>query len=165
MSILKVRRYPDPVLRKKALPVKAVTDADRRLIEDMIEAMKTSGGVGLAANQVGVLKRIIVFNPSCDEWRADALINPVIVKRRGREKKEEGCLSLPGINGVVSRSTYLLVEGIDMKGKPVCFEAQGLLARVCQHEIDHLDGVLFIDRINPIKRLIVKRKIAKSFNK
>lgn len=161
MSILKVRKYPDPVLRKKALPVKAVTEAERRLMEDMIETMKLSGGVGLAATQVGVSKRIIVFNPSCEEWRADALVNPVIMKRRGTEKKEEGCLSLPGINGLVRRSTYILVEGLDITGKPVCFEARSLLARIFQHEIDHLDGILFIDRVNPIKRLIAKRKLKK----
>jgi len=161
MSILRVRIYPDAVLKKKALPVKAVTELERRLIEDMIETMKTSDGVGLAANQVGVSKRIIVFNPSCEEWRADTLINPVILKKRGSEKKEEGCLSLPGINGLVRRSTYLMVEGMDIRGKPVCFEARGLLARVFQHEIDHLDGILFIDRLNPIKRLMAKRRLKK----
>ncbi|OGX35098.1 MAG: peptide deformylase [Omnitrophica WOR_2 bacterium RIFCSPLOWO2_02_FULL_50_19] len=161
MSILRIRKYPDPVLRKKALPVKAVTEIERRLIEDMIETMKLSDGVGLAATQAGVSKRIIVFNPSCDEWRADALINPVISKKRGSEKKEEGCLSLPGINGLVRRSTYILVEGLDIKGRPVCFEAKDLLARIFQHEIDHLDGILFIDRINPMKRLMAKRKLKK----
>ena len=161
MSILKIRKYPDPVLRKKALPVKAVTEVERRLIEDMIETMKLSDGVGLAATQAGVSKRIIVFNPSCDEWRADALINPVIVKRRGSEKKEEGCLSLPGVNGLVRRDTQITIEGLDIKGKPVCFEARGILSRIFQHEIDHLDGILFIDRINPIKRLMVKRKLKK----
>jgi len=161
MSILRIRKYPDPVLRKKALPVKAVTEIERRLIEDMIETMKLSDGVGLAATQAGVSKRIIVFNPSCDEWRADALINPVISKKRGSEKKEEGCLSLPGINGLVRRSTHILVEGLDIKGRPVCFEAKDLLARIFQHEIDHLDGILFIDRINPMKRLMAKRKLKK----
>ncbi|OGX28151.1 MAG: peptide deformylase [Omnitrophica WOR_2 bacterium RIFCSPHIGHO2_01_FULL_49_10] len=161
MSILRIRKYPDPVLRRKALPVKAVTEIERRLIEDMIETMKLSDGVGLAATQAGVPKRIIVFNPSCDEWRADALINPVISKKRGSEKKEEGCLSLPGINGLVRRSTYILVEGLDIKGRPVCFEAKDLLARIFQHEIDHLDGILFIDRINPMKRLMAKRKLKK----
>ena len=161
MSILQVRRYPDPVLRKKAQPVKTVTERDKGLIEDMVETMKLSEGVGLAATQVGISKRIIVYNPSCDEWRADALINPVIVKKRGSEKKEEGCLSLPGINGLVRRSTYIQVEGLDIKGKPVCFEARGLLARIFQHEIDHLDGILFIDRLSPVKRFMAKRKLRK----
>ncbi len=161
MSILQVRRYPDPVLRKKAQPVKTVTERDKGLIEDMVETMKLSEGVGLAATQVGISKRIIVYNPSCDEWRSDALINPVIVKKRGSEKKEEGCLSLPGINGLVCRSTYIQVEGLDIKGKPVCFEAKGLLARIFQHEIDHLDGILFIDRLSPVKRFMAKRKLKK----
>ena len=161
MSILQVRRYPDPVLRKKAQPVKTVTERDKGLIEDMVETMKLSEGVGLAATQVGISKRIIVYNPSCDEWRADALINPVIVKKRGSEKKEEGCLSLPGINGLVCRSTYIQVEGLDIKGKPVCFEAKGLLARIFQHEIDNLDGILFIDRLSPVKRFMAKRKLKK----
>ena len=161
MSVLNVRKYPDPVLRKKAPPVKEVTEAERRLVEDMIETMKASDGVGLAATQVGVSKRIVVFNPSCDEWRADAFINPVIIKRRGSESKEEGCLSLPGINGMVRRSTYLVVEALDIKGKPVCLEAKGLVARVFQHEIDHLDGILFIDRLNPIKKILAVRQLKK----
>ncbi|MDD5424287.1 MAG: peptide deformylase [Candidatus Omnitrophica bacterium] len=161
MSILKVRKYPDPVLKRKALPVKEVCDADRRLIDDMIETMKASDGVGLAATQVGVSRRIITFNPSPESWRADALINPAIIKRRGSESKEEGCLSLPGVNGPVRRSTYLVVEGLDIKGNPVCYEAKGFLARIFQHEIDHLDGILFIDRLNPIKRIMAKRSLKK----
>lgn len=161
MPTLKIRKYPDPVLRKKAAAVKEVTDAERRLVEEMIETMKASDGVGLAANQVGVPKRVFVFNPSPEGWRADAMINPVILKRRGSECKEEGCLSLPGVNGVVRRSTYIVVEGLDIKGKPVCYEAKGLLARVFQHEIDHLDGIVFIDRLNPIKRMMAKRSLKK----
>ncbi len=116
MATLKIRKYPEPVLRKRAAEVKALSDADRKLIDDMIETMKTSDGVGLAANQVGVLKRIITYNPSTDGWRADALINPCIVKRRGSETKEEGCLSLPGINGSVRRSLSGGVEGSVIKG-------------------------------------------------
>lgn len=161
MPTLKIRKYPDPVLKRKASEVKEVCDTERRLIEDMIETMKVSDGVGLAATQVGVSKRIIVFNPSAEGWRADALINPAITKKRGSEGKEEGCLSLPGVNGLVRRSTYLVVEGLDIKGKPVCYEAKGLLARIFQHEIDHLDGILFIDRLNPIKRMMARRSLKK----
>jgi peptide deformylase len=161
MPILKIRKYPDPVLKRKAAAVKEVSDTERRLIGDMIETMKVSDGVGLAATQVGVPKRVIVFNPSAEGWRADALINPVIIKKRGNESKEEGCLSLPGVNGLVRRCTYLVVEGLDIKGKPVCYEAKGLLARIFQHEIDHLDGILFIDRLNPIKRIMAKRGLKK----
>lgn len=160
MAILKICKYPDPVLKKRTLALKAVTELERRLIEDMIETMRACGGVGLAANQVGISKRIFVFNPFTDEdWKADALINPVIVKRRGRETLEEGCLSLPGINGKVCRSKCLTLEGLDIKGKPVRFEAEGLLAKIIQHEIDHLDGILLIDRLNPIRRMMALRQL------
>jgi len=161
MAILKICKYPQIILRKKALAVKKISEADKHLIGDMIETMKVSGGVGLAANQVGVPKRIFVFNPSSEEWRADALINPVIVKRRGTEKTEEGCLSLPGVTAEVSRCKYVLVEGLDIDGRHVRFEARDLLARIIQHEIDHLDGKLFIDRINPIRRMMSLRQLKK----
>ncbi len=161
MAILKICKYPQIILRKKALAVKKISEADKRLIGDMIETMKISGGVGLAANQVGVPKRIFVFNPSSEEWRADALINPVILKRRGSEKMEEGCLSLPGVTAEVSRCKYILVEGLDIDGRHVRFEARELLARIIQHEIDHLDGKLFIDRINPMRRMMSLRQLKK----
>ncbi len=158
MAILQIRKYPDPVLRKKTEPVKEITEADRQLIKDMVETMKAAQGVGLAANQVGVSKRIFVFNPSPEEWKADALINPVILKRRGRERTEEGCLSLPGISKEVHRFSSVLVEGLDIKGKPYKFEADGLLARIIQHEIDHLNCMLFVDRINPLSRMKALRQ-------
>lgn len=161
MAILKICKYPQIILRKKALAVKKISEADKRLIGDMIETMKVSGGVGLAANQVGVPKRIFVFNPSSEEWRADALINPVILKRRGSEKMEEGCLSLPGVTAEVSRCKYVLVEGLDVDGRHVRFEARDLLARIIQHEIDHLDGKLFIDKVNPIRRMMSLRQLKK----
>jgi len=159
MAILKICKYPEPVLKKKALAVKKVSVADKRLIEDMVETMRASGGVGLAANQVGVLRRIFVFNPSEEDWRADALINPVIIKRCGSVNTEEGCLSLPGITAEVRRSKYVLVKGLDIGGKCVCFEAKGLLARIIQHELDHLDGKLFIDRLNPMRRMMSLRRL------
>lgn len=158
MAILRIRKYPDPVLKKKTVPVKEITEADRQLIKDMVETMKAAQGVGLAANQIGVSKRIFVFNPSPEEWKADALINPVILKKRGRERTEEGCLSLPGISKEVRRFSSVLVEGLDVKGKPYKFEAKGLLARIIQHEIDHLNGMLFVDRINALSRMKVLRQ-------
>ncbi len=161
MAILKICKYPEPILRKKASLVKKISEADKRLIEDMIETMKASGGVGLAANQIGVPRRIFVFNPSSEEWRADALVNPVIIKHRGSEKTEEGCLSLPGLTAEVHRYKYILVEGLDIDGRHVRFEAKDLLARIIQHEIDHLDGKLFIDRINPIRRMMSLRQLKK----
>lgn len=162
MAILEIRKYPDPVLRKKTQALKGITEADKELIKDMIETMKAADGVGLAANQVGVSKRIFVFNPSTDEWRADALINPIIKKQRGREVFEEGCLSLPGISEKVSRFKHIQVEGLDINGKPYQFEAEGLLARIIQHEIDHLNGVLLIDRINPLRRMRALRLLKRS---
>lgn len=158
MAILQIRKYPDPILKKKTELVEEITDAIRQLVKDMIETMKVAGGVGLSANQVGVSKRIFVFNPSPEEWRADVFINPVILKRRGREKSEEGCLSLPGVSKEVRRFSYVLVEGLDIKGKPYKFEAKGLLARIVQHEVDHLNGMLFIERINPLSRIRALRQ-------
>lgn len=159
MAVLKICKYPESVLKKRALAVKRVSEADKRLIEDMVETMRASGGVGLAANQVGVLRRIFVFNPSEEDWRADALINPVMIKRWGSVNTEEGCLSIPGITAEVRRSKHILVEGLDIGGKRVCFEAKGLLARIIQHEIDHLDGKLFIDRLNPMRRMLSLRRL------
>lgn len=159
MAVLNICPYPDAILKKRCTLVKRITEEDKSLVTDMIETMMAGNGVGLAANQVGVAKRIIVFNPSEEKWKAEALLNPVILKRRGSQSAEEGCLSLPGISAEVRRSKYILASGIDIKGKPVRFEAEGLLARIIQHEIDHLNGKLFIDRINPVKRLLSLRRI------
>lgn len=163
MAILQILKYPNPILRKKTEALKEITEEDKRLIGDMIDTMKAVEGVGLAANQIGVSKRIFVFNPSVDEWRADVFINPIIMKRRGSEKMEEGCLSLPGISEEVRRSNYILVEGRDVNGKPVRFEATGLLARIIQHEIDHLNGILLIDRINLLRRIRALRQLKGGF--
>lgn len=162
MAVFQILKYPNPILRKKVEALKEITEEDKRLIGDMIDTMKAACGVGLAANQIGVSKRIFVFNPSVDEWRADVLINPIIMKRRGSEKMEEGCLSLPGISEEVRRSNYILVEGRDVNGKPVRFEATGLLARIIQHEIDHLNGILLIDRINLLRRIRALRQLKRS---
>lgn len=162
MAILEIRKYPDPILRKKTQSLQKIGQEDKELVKDMIETMKVADGVGLAANQVGASKSIFVFNPSPDEWRADALINPIIIKRRGREKAEEGCLSLPDISEKVSRFSYILVKGLDINGRPYQFEANGLLARIIQHEIDHLNGVLLIDRINPLRRIRALRQLKRA---
>lgn len=162
MAILVIRKYPDPILRKKAETLKEVTESDRQLIGDMIETMRAAEGVGLAANQVGVPKRIFVFNPSLDEWKSEALINPHIIKRRGRQTSEEGCLSLPDISEKVRRPSYLLIEGLDINGKQYKFEANGLLARIIQHEIDHLNGILLISRVNPLRRIKALRQLKRT---
>ena len=141
--------YPDPFLLKKAAPVSRVDEKVRELIRDMFETMRAASGVGLAAPQLGVGKRVIIVDISHVEKEVAplALVNPEIVESRGLEEGTEGCLSLPGIEGVVPRAEFVLVKALDEQGRPVQIAAHGFLARALQHEIDHLDGVLFIDRI------------------
>jgi peptide deformylase len=156
-----VRIYGDPVLREKALPVAAVDDALRALIADMRETMKAYNGVGLAANQVGVLQRVLVVDVPLDDDRraAVALVNPEIVSRSGSETGEEGCLSIPGIYEDVTRALQIEVRGLDEHGKPLGVKAEGYLARALQHEVDHLDGVLFVDRLSLLKRQFLRRSL------
>lgn len=145
MAMLPIRTFGDPVLRMKARPVGKITDVHERLVEDMIETMRDAPGVGLAGTQVGVLERVFVYEV---EDEVGAIFNPVISRRsRDLEDQEEGCLSLPGLLYPVTRHLDVRVEGLGLEGRPVQFDAEGLLARVFQHEIDHLDGVLFIDRL------------------
>ena len=145
MAILPIRKFGDPALRQRAQEVERVTDLHKRLIEDMYETMRDAPGVGLAGPQVGVMERIFVWEVGEEHG---AVINPVIVSRSDeQEEGEEGCLSLPGIYYPVTRPTAVRVEGLDENGNHVSLDAEGLLARVCQHETDHLDGVLFIDRL------------------
>lgn len=145
MARLRIRQFGDPVLRTEAKEVERVTDAHRRLVADMLETMREAPGVGLAGPQVGVMERVFVWEVG-DEY--GAVFNPVIVARSDEEiESEEGCLSLPGLYYPVTRPEQVTVEGIDENGDPVKLDADELLARVCQHEIDHLDGVLFIDHL------------------
>ena len=159
MAVLSVRQYGDPVLRSKARPVAAVTPEIRAIIGDLIETMWDEVGVGLAAPQVGISLRILVMDDG--KGGARALINPEITERKGSVVEEEGCLSLPGIFADVERSKWVRVTALDDEGQPLSFEAQGLMAKVIQHEIDHLDGVLFIDRLPPVTRDRIKKKIQK----
>lgn len=142
--------YPDPFLARKALPVAVVDDRVRALIRDMFETMYAAEGVGLAATQVGVGKRVIVVDVSpVDETIAPvAVVNPEIVDREGSVTGVEGCLSIPGVQGEVCRAETVEVRGKDEQGRPVRIRAAGILSRALQHEIDHLDGVLFIDRVS-----------------
>ena len=145
MATFTIRQFGDPVLRERAREVEEVTDLHRRLIKDMLETMRAAPGVGLAGNQVGVLERIFVWQV---EDEHGAVINPVITARSDETfTDEEGCLSLPGINYPVERALRVTVEGVDENGDPVTLDVEGFHARVCQHEIDHLDGVLFTDRL------------------
>ena len=150
MSVLPIRIFPDPVLRERAQEVPEITATHRRLVDDMVETMRDAPGVGLAAPQVGVLERIFVWEVE-DTW--GVVVNPTIVARsEDVVEEEEGCLSLPGLAYDVVRTAQVRVEGLNLDGNNLSFEADGLLARVCQHEIDHLDGVLFIDRLQPASR-------------
>jgi len=158
MSILKIRKYGDPVLRQKCEPVKEVTGEIKKLIDDMLETMHKNEGIGLAAPQVGVEKRIIIIDVGNGPL---ALVNPKITKKKGRDVLEEGCLSLPGIFVPVKRATKIIVEGLDKNGKKVIIEATYLAARAIQHEIDHLNGILIIDKISFFERRKLKDKLKK----
>lgn len=142
-----VVKIPAPVLRQKALPIEKLTKKTVLLADDMLRIMRRANGVGLAAPQIGILQRLIVIAP--DDMRPTALINPRIVKMEGEQIGQEGCLSIPGLYGDVKRAQYVEVEAIDRKGRELTFELEGMPARVAQHEIDHLEGVLFIDRVIP----------------
>lgn len=159
MALLTVRLYGDPVLRQVATPVRDITAEIERIIADMTETMWHQVGIGLAATQVGLPYRILVMDDG--KGAAQALLNPVIENRSGTIREEEGCLSLPGVFGVVERSKTISVKAMDADGKPVSLEATGLKARIVQHELDHLDGVLFIDRLPPVTRDRIKKKIQK----
>lgn len=142
MAILSILKEGDPVLREKSLPVKKITKKHQKLIKDMVQTMHEANGVGLAAPQVGVLEQIIVIDTGDGPF---VLFNPEIVSHEGCERDVEGCLSVPGLNGYVTRAAKVVVNGLNHEGKPVRYEGTGLLARAFQHEIDHLNGVLFID--------------------
>jgi peptide deformylase len=160
MAVLKVRRYGDPVLRRRAALVEAITPEVRSLASDMIETMYDEVGIGLAAPQVGVSTRLMVVGD--EEGRGvQVLVNPAISAQGGKVTAEEGCLSLPGVFAQVTRSEWVTLEAQDLEGRPVAVTARGLRARVFQHEIDHLDGVLFIDRLEPVIRDRIKRRIKK----
>ena len=160
MAVLKVRKYGDPALRRSAEPIGEVTPEVRMIIADMIETMYDEVGIGLAAPQVGISKRLIVL--ADEEGRGvQALLNPAIVDRGGEVTGEEGCLSIPGVFAPVTRAAWVRVEARSVDGQALTINARGLRARVLQHEIDHLDGVLFIDRVDPMVRDRIKRKIKK----
>ncbi|MGH7583738.1 MAG: peptide deformylase [Gemmatimonadales bacterium] len=155
MAIRDIHNLGSPVLRRRAEEIAAVDDEVRTLIEDLFDTMAAAGGIGLAANQVGVARRVAVINV---EDRTFAMINPRIVEAEGRDTKEEGCLSIPDAFAEVTRPEQIVLEAIDENGEMMRLEANALVARAVQHEIDHLDGVLFIDHLSPLKRqLLVSR--------
>ena len=156
-------RYGDEVLRRRAEDVTELTAEVRSLIDDMVETMYAAPGVGLAAPQVGVPLRVFVADPSVGRNVDDlvVLVNPAVVEKEGVQSEEEGCLSVPGFAAKVRRPSRLVVRGLDRDGETIEVEGTGLLARALQHELDHLDGSLFLDRLRGLRRELIVRKIHK----
>ena len=161
MAILNVLHFPDPRLRNKAKPVSSVDGSVKRLVDDLFETMYDAPGIGLAATQVDVAKRVVVIDVSEDKEQPLALINPEIIEHDGTEVYEEGCLSVPGIYDKVSRAEKVKVRALNRDGDEFELEADGLLAICIQHEIDHLDGKLFVDYLSPLKRERIRKKLEK----
>ena len=159
MAKLTILEFPDPRLRKKAAPVAAVDDQLRTLIDDMFETMYAAPGIGLAATQVDVHKRLLVADVSPNGDDPHALINPVILEKDGVQVSEEGCLSVPDYTGNVIRATRIHLTASDPQGGPLEFDMEGYEARAAQHEIDHLDGMLFVDRVVSRRTDLFKRKV------
>ena len=159
--VLKILEYPDPRLRKTALPVLAVTPEIRKLIEDMAETLYAAPGVGLAATQVDVHKRIIVIDVSADRDELRVFVNPELISVEGEAEAEEGCLSLPGYYDKVRRAARVRVRALDARGEPFELEAEGMLAVCIQHEMDHLVGKVFVDYLSPLKRARLMTKLRK----
>lgn len=161
MALLTILEFPDPRLRTKAVPVAAVDAAVRRLIDDMIETMYAANGVGLAATQVNVHQRVVVIDVSEERNAARAFINPTIIAHEGMEVTEEGCLSVPGAYEEVQRAERVTVRALDRDGNPFTLETDGLLAVCIQHELDHLEGKLFVDYLSDLKRTRIRKKLEK----
>jgi peptide deformylase len=152
MSLLPLHLLGSPALRQRSAELAAVDDDVRRLIDDMFETMEAARGVGLAANQVGVARRVAVIDADGTRF---AMVNPVIVEAEGRATVEEGCLSIPEVFGDVTRPERVVLEALDRDGQPFRLAAEGLTARAIQHEIDHLDGILFLDHLGLMKRKVL----------
>jgi peptide deformylase len=161
MALLKILHYPDPRLRQVAQPVAVVNDAVRRLVDDMAETMYQAPGIGLAAIQVDVPQRVVVIDLSEQRNQLLVLINPQILERDGVQTMEEGCLSVPGVFDEVERARHIRVRALDRDGQVREFEAQDLLAVCIQHEIDHLDGKVFVDYLSRLKQTRIRKKLEK----
>jgi peptide deformylase len=164
---MNIRTYPDPILRKVAQRVVDIDGKIQGLIDSMSKLMYHASGIGLAANQVGVSKRVIIFDINYKEKGEDltVLINPTIVLAEDKIVLEEGCLSVPDFRGEITRKRYLKVQGIDRHGKPIDIDAEDLMAICIQHEIDHLNGTLILDHVSHLKRNLYKRKAEKLMKK
>lgn len=158
MAVRPLRYFGDPVLRERCRKVEEVDDEVRALIDDLMDTMYAEDGIGLAAPQVGVPLRVFVYDVREPELEPGVFVNPRIVESEGSVRESEGCLSIPNLSEIVERSERVVVEGLDRDGEPVRIAAEGLLSRCLQHEKDHLDGVLFLDRVSPLKRKMLLKK-------
>ena len=165
MAVLPIVKYPDPRLKQRALPVEAVNDEIRRLVDDMAETMYAAPGIGLAAIQVDVAKQVIVVDVSERRDSLVVLVNPEIVEATGISDIEEGCLSVPGIYELVERAERVKVRAYDQNGNAFTLEAQGLLAVCIQHEMDHLKGKVFVEHLSQLKQQRIRAKLAKQLRK
>ena len=161
MTIRTILHYPDPRLRRTAKPVPQVNDEIRRLVDDMAETMYQAPGIGLAAIQVNEAWRIVVIDISETRDRLQVFINPEISSQDGEQEREEGCLSVPGIYEQVIRANTIQVRALDRDGNPFMLEAEGLLATCLQHEIDHLDGKVFVDYLSRLEQMRIRKKLEK----
>jgi peptide deformylase len=161
MAIRSILHYPDPRLRQIAKPVATVTDETRRLVDDMAETMYAAPGIGLAAVQINVALRVVTIDTSELRNALQVFINPEILQRDGKQVYEEGCLSVPGIYDEVERSQHIRVRALNREGQPFELEASGLFATCIQHEIDHLDGKVFVDYLSRLKQERIKKKLTK----
>jgi peptide deformylase len=163
MPIRPIVKYGDPVLHGPAEPVEEIDDSIRSLLADMVQTMYAAPGIGLAAPQIGVPLRVIVIDLSVGEDPSQMiqLINPEFLERDGQQSEEEGCLSVPGYGGTPARPARVKVKGLDPEGNERVYEATELLARAFCHELDHLEGLVFVDRLSPLKRDLMKRRLRK----
>lgn len=160
LSKLRILRYPDPKLREQTRQIEEVNSFLSEMSERMTELMREEQGLGLAATQVGWGFKLIIINPTPEPGNAEAFINPVIISRRGKVTHEEGCLSLPGVFAKVKRAEHVRVRAGRLDGEQVEMAADGLIARAWQHELDHLDGGLFVDRLGPAARILISRRLS-----
>tara|TARA_B100001750_G_scaffold33155_1_gene23023 strand:- start:7414 stop:7908 length:495 start_codon:yes stop_codon:yes gene_type:complete len=153
LAILPIYKYPHTILRQRAKKIRTIDKSIQKLVDDMMDTLQNSGGVGLAANQIGILKRLIVIQLPEDE-EPTAYINPEIIHREGKREVQEGCLSIPGYYGTITRSMWIKAKGMDRKSRIMKITAEGLLSQIIEHEIDHINGILYIDHLNSHEDLI-----------
>ncbi len=163
MALLEILKFPDERLRTRAKPVEAVTPEVQQLVDDMFETMYAAPGIGLAATQINVHQRIVVIDTSSEKDQPLCFINPEIVAKDGVEQYEEGCLSVPGIYETVERAEHIKVKALNREGEPFELETGDLLAICIQHELDHLEGKLFVDYLSPLKRNRIRKKLEKHY--